>query len=1590
MLGSFTASHEAAIKIPAYSFSRALMGHLEVQDPREKTVITQSKYDGAGLVGSLHKYHTANINELVLIAGIIGLLLVFSLSVFSFQRTGVWVVRLVTGNHQPISTSYSDQDGVAAPKAPRKTAPWPLRLIILVIVVAGTVVSSVQACQFTRNTSSLARYGWWNRVGIWICKLLQSTALAISSSATASFAISWRAGVSTTLMLLVLLAQVYGTLLSDNSNTILLVLAGSEAILGTIAGALCFMIPRRPDVFYKGIIVDRQFTTSLLGWISFSWAETVLQMAERPPSLNVKDLPELDNYTRGETTYAAWKSNLRQHEPNSATNLWWTILRSHRASICAQVTITCLQSIFAFVPQLAMLRILIILEGSSGENGRESLLFAVIGLGLSVMASATLETFKYWISYNKLVIRVRQQLSLSIFEKAVRLNCFSDPSPSGTVKSADETYSPVNLVAVDVQNVVDFLCFSFLLYESPLKLGLALTFLVRLLGWQSVLVGISVLLLLTLLNILAGRKYARLQGILMRFRDRRVRAISEMLQGIHQIKFSAHESRWQHKINQLRDTEMRAQRIVCLWQIVFVSMSLISPIMLSATCLSVFVLLSGRLSAATAFTSVSVLASIEVAMTILPDVLSLLLNARVSMERIQTYLTQSERENKTIPAKEINFDNVTVAWPGCGEGRGILRGLDLRFPKGALSIVTGPTGSGKSLLLAAILGEVDVLEGRIMAPRADDFEELSQCPEVGHWLTDSALAFVSQTPWLQNTTVKDNILFGLPFDEARYRNVIFACALYEDFASLPQGDQTAINSKGSNLSGGQKWRVSLARALFSRARTLLMDDIFSALDVHTREHVYRHVLCGTLLHDRTCILVTHHLELCKPHAQYVVYLKKGALQSATTVSQVSRVQEVGDKRDAFLQADESPSNAVENKWRSTNISTGRIPSITSSGAGKEKEMISSFPPSQGAASIFLKEGANSIEWLFLGVAFLTYGGFMLSRAWWIHLWTDHYKEATDINIFVSDHQYPVYYWLGIYLSLSVLTCIVGTCRTYLSLSAALRASQSLFRKMLSATLQAPLQWHEKVPLGDILSRFTADISVLDMRVGDDLRATLEYTMDVILAIVAGAIVNPFLLGISALLLALYFWCARRFVTASRKLKVLENASKGPPLEYIDNIFNGLSTVRAFGQENIVMQQFCTRVGHHARAYWHLWLLNRWLGFRINVLGAIFSAVSAAMVVYTPGVSPSTAGFAITFTIEVSLVMALSIRRYVNLEQGLNSVARIHSYATVPREDNPDPTVHSDNLESWPQRGKLQVSDLCVRHAPHLPLVLQGVSFTANPGSRVGVIGRTGAGKSSLVLALFRFIKATQGKIVVDGVDISQVPLHSLRSRLAIIPQHPVLFRGIVRSNLDPFHEYEDDTLLSALQAVGWQEVNFGISRLSEDVSTPPESSSSLPNSADTCLATEESSSDAEEATPFLKETLKNNILSQPVTDCGENLSHGQRQLLCLARVIVRQPKIMILDEATASVDKATDQLIQRSLRSALGNRQTTLLVIAHRLKTVADSDVVLVLDSGRIVESGSPLELLQREDGYFRGMIEQDPDREALKESILGETSQKI
>lgn len=537
------------------------------------------------------------------------------------------------------------------------------------------------------------------------------------------------------------------------------------------------------------------------------------------------------------------------------------------------------------------------------------------------------------------------------------------------------------------------------------------------------------------------------------------------------------------------------------------------------------------------------------------------------------------------------------------------------------------------------------------------------------------------------------------------------------------------------------------------------------------------------------------------------------------------------------------------------------------------------------------------------------------------------------------------YYLGVYLGISALACVIGTARFYFTFRVSFQASRKLFRRMMYTVLRAPLQWHDQIPFGRVLNRFSADFNIMDSRMGEDLRSTLEFITEVAMAMFAGILVNPVLLIAALFLTVLYLHYSRSYLAASRQVKRLESEAKSPIFDHFESCLNGLPVIRAFGKVDEYRLLFRQKVDCHARAFWHLWLLNRWLGFRISMIGTVFAALSAILVVSLKDITASAAGFAISFTMQVSLSMALAIRYYANLEQDMNSVERVLEYSCLDTEryEGYDPP------SNWPTDGQLDVSNLAVQYAPHLPPVLHGVSFKAEGNQRVGVVGRTGSGKSSLVNAIFRVLEPCEGQIMLDGVDISKLRLDSLRSRLGIIPQSPVIFRGTIRSNLDPFDEHHDTELLQALVNVGW-----------EQESSPVYSDHSGGTEAPTTQ------------------------LERVIATGGTNLSQGQRQLLCIAREIVRKPKLLVLDEATSAVDTATDQLIQQSVRSAFSRESTTLIVIAHRLSTIADFDSILVLDAGQVVEFGSPRDLLGMANGVFKGMIEQDAESDLLKKVILG------
>jgi ABC-type multidrug transport system fused ATPase/permease subunit len=449
----------------------------------------------------------------------------------------------------------------------------------------------------------------------------------------------------------------------------------------------------------------------------------------------------------------------------------------------------------------------------------------------------------------------------------------------------------VNLVGVDSKRIADFTMLSNLIFGAVIKLVIAFYFLYEIVGWQALLVGISVQVLFLPLNIYFSKKYTVSQDMLMKARDRKLATVNEALTGIRQIKFAALEQKWQKKIMATREAELKNLWLAMVADVILISLWIAGPVLLSAGCIATHAIIYGSLEPATAFTTVSLLSRIEGTLAYLPELITNGLDAWVSAKRVSEYLLAPEKEFVAKDGNCVAFENTTISWPAdeVDDETFKLHNVNIEFPNGELSVISGRTGSGKSLLLSAILGECEVLSGSITIPKSPSMEERNdKAANKGNWILANAVAFVPQIPWIENCSLRDNILFGLPYDEDRYQQVIDSCAMTKDLEILVDGDMTEIGPNGINLSGGQCWRLTLARALYSRAGILVLDDIFSAVDAHVGKHIYEKALTGSICDGRTRILVTHHVALCRPNTTYEVHLGSGGVEFAGNVEDMER------------------------------------------------------------------------------------------------------------------------------------------------------------------------------------------------------------------------------------------------------------------------------------------------------------------------------------------------------------------------------------------------------------------------------------------------------------------------------------------------------------------------------------------------------------------------------------------------------------------------------------------------------------------------------------------------------------------------------
>ena len=1411
-----------------------------------------------------------------------------------------------------------------------------------------------------------------------------------------------------------------------------------------LTGTLCFSFPRRPAVVNNGQAVDAQLSVSALCRWSFGWAIDLLSFAKVNGGLDMHHLPRLHAGMRSFYLHESFKTS------NNVDQLWKTLLHRHWREIVYQSSLAAFQGVVAFSPQYALYRLLKLLETRSlySEIGSSSVSplshaavsvfdgsqpfrpvasatpshsFAnlgtrvsvnpylwVLGLGISMLLTSWIETWLHWIIWSKMGAPVRTELSAMIFAKFTRRKDVTGAAKKVAENAAQEDGEEdiqktrqgiINLIGVDTKRISDFFTFYYLYSQCLAKLCVSIIFLTDLIGWKSLLAGFGVFIVLLPSNLVVAAAYTRTQDMLMSARDKKMVVVSEALQGIRQIKFSSLEIPWQAKIGQKRDIELTKQwRTFCL-NTALIGVWLLGPLALSAVSLAVYAILHQGLSASVAFTTISIFTSIEMTLAIIPELTSEGLEAWVSARRISEFLNAPEQVDYTTPANRISLVDASITWPSDSQvddsqadqrDKFVLEGVTLNFPNKELSVISGKTGSGKSLLLASIIREAERMRGTVNVPKAPTpSERHDDKANKSDWILHSAMAFVAQIPFIENATIRDNVLFGLPYDSGRYRRVLAACALEKDLDTFPDGDLTDIGANGVNLSGGQKWRISFARALYSRAGILVLDDIFSAVDAHVGRHLLENALIGELGKDRTRILVTHHVALCLPYTRYLVNLSDGRIDYAGGVDDL--------RKKGLLDSFRSPQHSelldretIDTDYDNTkqdpkqsSVSNGRIVDrAMTNGSAKidtggfdtralkqpkkfnEAESRESGNVKFAVYQAYFRKTGRVWFWAMILILFVGNQSLILGRSWWISQWARSTRHEVKTSMFctIQWHNYAespigvqaeirLWHYLWIYLGLSLLLCLFGVSKYYFIYIGSIRASRQLFDKFCYTVLRAPLRWFDTVPVGRILNRFTADFLLIDSKLCNDFAFLLYEAIQLLGIIGAAFFVSPWMLLAAGLLLVPGLLVALKFLPGAREVKRLESNAKSPIFELFGTALAGIGTIRAFGRTEAYIERMFQRIDEHARTFWYLWLFNRWIMFWLNNVGALFSVLIAAVVVMNKTVDAALAGFALSFALQYSAALVWSIRQYASVELSMNATERVLEYSHIPIEDD---SGALDAPAAWPTQGRLEVDGLSVAYAADLPPVLKNLSFTVEPNQRVGVVGRTGAGKSSLTLALFRFLQIRSGTVHIDGLNIVDLKLHDLRSRLAIIPQDPILFSGTLRSNLDPFGDYTDAELFDALARV-----HLIPSPSPSGTQTPATMSTTKPN--------------------------VNNMftsLSTPITTGGYNLSQGQRQLLALARAIVSRPKILVLDEATSAVDMTTDALIQRSIREEFNN--TTMLVIAHRLSTVVDFDKILVMDAGKAVEFGTAQELMNIEGGIWRGLVEGSGERNRLEEIMEG------
>ncbi|KAJ7730232.1 multidrug resistance-associated ABC transporter [Mycena maculata] len=1137
-------------------------------------------------------------------------------------------------------------------------------------------------------------------------------------------------------------------------------------------------------------------------------------------------------------------------------------------------------------------------------------------------------------------LSVRTGIIGSVFRKSMRL--------SARARLEHTVGQTTTIISTDATRLDRFSQFGHNIWDAPIQIMIGVGLLINNLGY-SALVGLGVLLLgfpmqMMLVKVMFAQ---RKKGV--KITDTRVRLSNEVLQGIRLIKYYAWESFYTHQIGTLREREIATVRKTAIARAGLIALVTFIPVLASILSFITYALSGHELNVAIIFSSLQFFNIIRAPLVFLPFVLSALSDALVALGRIGSFLTGEElpepfpidddlknavevdasfawetagkiedpkfagggragkgrakKDGKgkkgaaVLPTTADNGTSSGTATPGEEEKPFELKNLKLSVPKGAFVAIVGRVGSGKSSILQALIGEMRRTAGTVAF--------------------GGNLAYVPQAAWIRNATLRQNIVFGQEEDEEKFRQIIRACSLEHDLDMLPHREETEIGERGINLSGGQKARVSLARAAYSTTSVVLLDDPLSAVDSFVGKAILEECILQGPLADRTRILVTHALHVLdktdyiyvmdngtiKEEGTYQTLMKDGVVFSRLmedygNLDQESDTSAVKGKKDAIVADDQDEVDAKKDQaalMQTEERNTGAVSGET--------------------YSKYLKY-AGGIIWAPIIILLLALAqAAQVGNSLFLGFWT-----AGSIKGF---HQGE---YMAVYSALGFAQAFFSFLTSFAFALASLYASLSLFKAALARVLRSPTSFFDTTPMGRILSRLVKDQDTLDNELSMNLMQLLSTFSSVIGTVVLVFYTFPYLGILFVPMSILYYLVSLYYRRSSVETKRLDSLMRSSLYASYSETLTGLATIRAYREQADAIKHAEHGLDLENRAYIMTITLQCWLGIRLDVFGNILIfGIALFAAGFRNTVNPSKTGVVLSYTLSITQVFSQMVALYAANEQNMNSVERILTYAELPSEGAA--TTPDDPPSSWPDRGEIAFRDVEMSYREGLPLVLKGVSFDIKPGEKVGIVGRTGAGKSSLLQALFRMVELQSGKIEIDGHNIRNIGLDVLRGRLALVPQDSVLFLGTLRENLDPQASKTDAELLSVLRRA-WL----------------------LPR-------------DGEPPDPVADSKFS---LDSTIGDEGSNYSAGEKQLLALCRALVKNSAIIVLDEATSSVDVETDAKLQRTIRTEFAS--STLLCIAHRLNTIAYYDRILVMDQGQVAEFDTVLNLFDKEDSIFRSL----------------------